>query len=318
MRREIHRGAEALRAGVVAFPTETVYGLGADVFNPEAVEMIFRLKGRPKFNPLIAHVGSPEQIETLASAISDTARTLIAHFWPGPLTLVFPKRPEVPDITTGGNPTVAVRMPKHPMALALIEEAGTAVAAPSANAFGRTSPTTAAHVLEQLGTEGYAIVDGGACRVGVESTVVSMTGPVPVLLRPGGISREELEEVIGPIEVLKEEENPVLKNAPLDSPGLLASHYAPKTPLRIVDVLPKKNEDPSIGMILLKPEDSVSIGPVEVLSPRGDLSEAAMNLYAALRRLDVLSLTEILAPRFPNTGVGRALNDRLGKAAHKG
>lgn len=318
MKREIHRGAETLKAGgVVAFPTETVYGLGADSFNPEAVKKIFKLKGRPLFNPLISHISNLEQVHSLASHVSSRAEKLMEAFWPGPLTLVFPKRVEVPDITTGGNPTVAVRMPKHPMALALIEAAGTAVAAPSANAFGRTSPTTALHVKEQLGTDGFDLIDGGASRVGVESTVLSLTDEVPVLLRPGGITREEIESVIGPIKVMKEEENPVLKNAPLESPGLLASHYAPKTPLKIVDPMPLNNENPRIGLILPDKGEWRSSGPVEHLSAAGDLHEAAMNLYAALRRLDEKNLDEIWAPKFINDGVGQALNDRLSKAAYK-
>lgn len=281
------------------------------------MKKIFLKKGRPLFNPLISHIYEVGQVESLAVDISDKAKRLMDHFWPGPLTLVFKKRPEVPDITTGGNPTVAVRMPKHPMALAMIEASGTAVAAPSANKFGRTSPTTAEHVKEQLGSEGYELLDGGACRVGVESTVISLAEDPPLLLRPGGITREEIENVIGPIRVMSEDENPVLKNAPLESPGLLASHYAPRTPLKIVHPLPYENEDTLVGMILPSLDSCRSAGPVEVLAADGDLAEAATNLYAALRRLDDLNLREIWAPLFPDSGVGHALNDRLSKAAYK-
>ncbi len=315
---EITGGAQRLKeGGVVAFPTETVYGLGADALNPEAVKQIFALKGRPHFNPLIAHVASRDQLEALVTRIPENALLLMDRFWPGPLTLVFPKKPDVPDITTGGNPTVAVRMPRHPVARELLRQAGTPVAAPGANAFGKTSPTTAAHVREQLGPGDYALIDGGGCQVGLESTVVSVTGKVPRLLRPGGITREELEEVVGPLEVPAAEDHPVLKNAPLESPGLLASHYAPKTPLFIKENLPARNDDPGIGVILRAPDGFVSAGPVVILSQTGSLEEAAAHLYAALRRLDKMGLKEIWAPRFPESGVGHALNDRLSKAAYK-
>jgi len=318
LRKEIAQGAERLRqGGVVAFPTETVYGLGADALNPDAVKQIFSLKGRPHFNPLIAHVASRDQVETLVTLIPNAAEILMERFWPGPLTLVFPKKPHVPDITTGGNPTVAVRMPRHPVALELLRQAGTPVAAPSANAFGKTSPTTAAHVREQLGPGDYSLIDGGGCRVGVESTVVSLTGAVPVLLRPGGITREMIESVAGPIEVLSGNDHPVLKNAPLESPGLLASHYAPETPLYIKENLTARNDDPRIGILLAAPDSHVSAGPVVILSETGSLEEAGAHLYAALRKLDRMGLKEIWAPRFPDIGVGHALNDRLSKAAYK-
>ena len=318
LEKEIAAGAEQLRrGGVVAFPTETVYGLGADALNPDAVKQIFTLKGRPHFNPLIAHVASPDQLEALVTRVPETARKLIDRFWPGPLTLVFSKKSHVPDITTGGNPTVAVRMPRHPVALELLRQAGTPVAAPSANTFGKTSPTCAAHVREQLGPGDYTLIDGGGCRVGLESTVVSVTGEMPVLLRPGGITREEIESVVGLIEVLAPENHPVLKNAPLESPGLLASHYAPDTPLYIKENLTGLNEDPRIGLILAAPDSHISQGPVVVLSETGSLEEAAARLYAALRKLDKMGLKEIWAPRFPDNGVGHALNDRLSKAAYK-
>jgi L-threonylcarbamoyladenylate synthase len=208
-------------------------------------------------------------------------------------------------------------MPRHPVALELLRQAGTPVAAPSANAFGKTSPTCAAHVREQLGPGDYTLIDGGGCRVGLESTVVSVTGETPVLLRPGGITREEIESVVGPIEVLASENHPVLKNAPLESPGLLASHYAPETPLHIKENLTGLNDDPRIGLILAAPDSYISKGPVVVLSETGNLEEAAARLYAALRKLDKMGLKEIWAPRFPDTGVGHALNDRLSKAAYK-
>ena len=299
------------RGGVVAFPTETVYGLGADVFNPEAVARIFELKGRPLFNPLIAHISDIGMLERLTGSISRTAEKLIRAFWPGPLTLVFEKLESVPDIVTGGNPTVAVRMPSHPMALELIRRADTAVAAPSANAFGKTSPTTAAHVTEQLGTVGYKIIDGGASRVGVESTVLSLIHDTPMLLRPGGLAVEEIEKITGPVTIAAK---PQLKN--LESPGMLDSHYSPSTPFILKDGAPQPAEDPETGLLLFSQPDFKSAGPVEVLSSRGSTEEAAVNLYAAMRRLDKLGLKRIIAYRLPEHGLGKAVNDRITKASN--
>ena len=307
----VDEAAETLRnGGVAAFPTETVYGLGADVFQPQAVAMIFELKGRPLFNPLIAHISDPGQLERLTDRVSPAAQRLIERFWPGPLTLVFSKRDEVPDIVTGGNPTVAVRMPSHPMALELITKTGSPLAAPSANAFGKTSPTTAAHVIEQLGVSGYVIIDGGASRVGVESTVVSMVHERPMLLRPGGLSAEAIEEITGP---LAHADKPQLKN--LESPGMLASHYSPRTPFILKDGIPEDNSDPLTGLLLFTEAGIRSAGPVEVLSKAGSTEEAAVNLYAAMRRLDRLNLSRIIAYRLPEQGLGRAVNDRVSKAA---
>jgi len=296
--------------GVAAFPTETVYGLGADVFNPEAVARIFELKNRPLFNPLIAHISDLAMLDNLTAEITGTARKLIKEFWPGPLTLVFPKRESVPDIVTGGNPTVAVRMPSHPLALQLIKKAGTPLAAPSANAFGKTSPTTAVHVIEQLGHKGYKIIDGGASRVGVESTVLSLVHDKPVLLRPGGLSVEDIERVVGKVEHQTE---PKLKN--LESPGLLASHYSPHTPFILEDGEPSGNNDPRTGLLLFNSIGVKSAGPVEILSPEGSTEEAAVNLYAAMRRLDKMGLDMIIAYRLPEHGLGKAVNDRISKAS---
>ncbi|MDC7228437.1 MAG: L-threonylcarbamoyladenylate synthase [Spirochaetales bacterium] len=307
----IEDGAAQLRkGGLTAFPTETVYGLGADVFNPEAVAGIFQLKGRPLFNPLIAHISGINMLEKLIKSISPTAEKLINAFWPGPLTLVFEKKDNVPDIVTGGNPTVAVRMPDHPMALELIRRADSPIAAPSANAFGKTSPTTALHVVEQLGVDGYKIIDGGACRVGVESTVLSLVHETPVLLRPGGLSVERIEEITGPVEHVTE---PQLKN--LESPGLLASHYSPHTPFILKNGEPEPNPEPATGLMLFCESSIYSAGPVEILSPAGSTSEAAVNLYAAMRRLDKMDLERIIAYRLPERGLGKAVNDRISKAS---
>jgi L-threonylcarbamoyladenylate synthase len=235
---DIQRAAEILKnGGLAAFPTETVYGLGADAFNIQALARVFEVKGRPRFDPLIIHIASPDMLEGLADlgALSPRLRPLpaklAAAFWPGPLTLILPKRPEVPDLATAGLPTVAVRFPAHPAAQKLIVLSSGAVAAPSANPFGRLSPTRASHVLESLGNKIDCIIDGGPCSVGVESTVLSLagTGELPRILRPGGISREQLERVIGPVACGGAAEAP----AEVLSPGMLKSHYAPKTPLTL-------------------------------------------------------------------------------------
>jgi len=229
---EIDRAAEVLRrGGLVAFPTETVYGLGADATNAEAVARLFAAKDRPRFDPVIVHLAAPEDLEPLVTAIPPVARTLIERFWPGPLTLVLPKTESVPDIVTAGRPTVAVRMPDHALALSLIAAAGRPIAAPSANRFGRLSPTRAEHVAEQLGDRVELILDDGPCQVGIESTVLDLAGPGPRLLRPGATTLEALNEIIGPVDV-----HPgTAQDEPLASPGMLPRHYAPRTPLELVD-----------------------------------------------------------------------------------
>lgn len=314
LQQQIDEGAQAIRGGgVAAFPTETVYGLGADVFQPTAIEQIFSIKGRPHYNPLIAHISDLKQLDQLVMEVPDGARRLMEAFWPGPLTIVLPKREEVPDIVTGGHTTVAVRMPAHPIAFELIRQCGTPVAAPSANRFTCTSPTTADHVREQLGARCNVIIDGGACRVGVESTVISFTGPVPVVLRPGGVSVGEIEQQIGPVETFTK---PVEEVDVAESPGLMPNHYAPATPLSAFDEIPAIYEPRSdIGVLLFQPSERSFAGTVEVLSRIGDPQEAAANFFAALRRLDMLGLAEIVAEYAPEQGLGCAINNRLSKAA---
>ncbi len=228
----LERAAAALRAGgVVAFPTETVYGLGAAVFNEKAVARIFEVKRRPFFDPLIVHISKPGQLGMLVEGgLSRTVCRLMELFWPGPLTIVLPRKGSVPDIVTSGLPTVAVRMPRHPLALELIEAAGVPLAAPSANLFGRPSPTTAGHVVEQLAGGIDCVLDGGPCPVGVESTIVSFAGGSPVLLRPGGVPVEDIEAVTGRLEMAA-----VRRGEAVAAPGMLAVHYAPRTPLRLLE-----------------------------------------------------------------------------------
>lgn len=312
--RQIDEGAAAIRAGgVAAFPTETVYGLGADVFQPEAVEKIFQIKGRPHYNPLIAHIADTEQLKRLATEVPEKASRLMEAFWPGPLTVVLPKRAEVPDIVTGGHSTVAVRMPAHPIALEIIRQCGSPLAAPSANRFTCTSPTTARHVRDQLGVQCPVIIDGGACRVGVESTVISFTGSVPVILRPGGLPAEEIERLIGPVVIRAASSESA---SDLESPGMMPNHYAPATKLTAYVRIPDSYANqPDIGLLLFKTPETTCAGVVEVLSKTGDTREAAVNFFAALRRLDALGLREIIAEYAPDDGLGHAINNRLSKAA---
>ena len=308
----IRQAAEIIRkGGIVAFPTETVYGLGADAFNPIAVARIFEVKGRPYFDPLIVHVASPSDLDKVVIEIPSKAKKLIGQFWPGPLTVVLLKKENVPDIVTAGLPTVAVRMPKHPMALNLIEQADCPIAAPSANPFGYLSPTTARHVREQLGDRVDLILDGGPCPVGIESTILSFSEEKPRLLRPGGVSLEEIESIIGKVEISPIEDRP-------SAPGMLPRHYAPRTP--IVLGWDEKNldlyKDKNIGLLAFQETNNdLKFHSVEVLSKKGDIREAAANLFAAIRRLDALNLDLILAETVPEVGLGRAIMDRLRRAS---
>lgn len=310
---ELRLGADLLKkGGLVAFPTETVYGLGADALNVEAVARIFEAKGRPLHDPLIVHVESMEQAEKLCSSFSSLAKKLAERFWPGPLTLVLPKSPAIPDLITAGLPTVAVRMPANLWARKLIHFAETPVAAPSANAFGRTSPTCARHVREQLEHRYDFLIDGGSCRVGVESTVLSLATSHPTILRPGGVTREEIEVIIGPVEVNQTQTG---EEKGLQSPGLLTTHYAPRTPLILVSDISLYAGKKNVGIITFKPSDECTAGTHITLSPRGDLREAAANLYRAIRELDSMKLDLIVAQKVPNVGLGIAINDRLKRAS---
>jgi len=310
----IRRAAEIIKkGGIVVFPTETVYGLGADAFNPFAVARVFEVKKRPYFDPLIVHVTNPADVKKLAKETPSNAKKLIERFWPGPLTIVLLKKENIPDIVTAGLPTLAIRMPNHPMALALIKECECPIAAPSANPFGYLSPTTADHVRDQLGDQVDLIVDGGPCPVGVESTIVSFLEEKPMVLRHGGVSMEEIESIIGRVETSPFEDKPT-------APGMLLKHYAPRTP--IVLEWSEKNldlyKDKNIGLLLFQePQNNLKLHPMEVLSKKGDLREAAANLFAAIRRLDALNLDLIVATPIPEIGLGRAIMDRLRRAASK-
>jgi L-threonylcarbamoyladenylate synthase len=297
--------------GIVAIPTETVYGLAAQVFDPQALAKVFEAKGRPFFDPLIVHLASVSELDQVAQP-NPRALELARLFWPGPLTLVLPKQPGVPDLATSGLPTVALRIPDHPATLALLKQSGP-LAAPSANLFGRVSPTTADHVREQLGDKVSLILDGGPCRVGLESTILDLSRGRPRILRPGGLPLETLEAVLGPVELEEGEE------ARPSFPGGLKNHYATRTPLKLL-APGRKVQAPSgrWGALLIRGEAPAGFKAVEVLSPSGDLREAAAGLFAAMRRLDAAGLDGILAESPPAEGLGLAILDRLIKASDKG
>lgn len=325
----IARAAGEIRAGgLVAFPTETVYGLGGDGFNEEALEKIFAAKERPKTDPLILHLAAAGQLELVVGSVPALAHELADAFWPGPLTLILPKAERVSTLVTAGRDTVAVRVPDHPVALALLKASGVPIAAPSANRFSQTSPTKAEHVARQLGERVNLILDAGPTRIGIESTVLDLTSSPPRILRPGGLTREKLETLTGPLEF------PALKvdaGEALPSPGLFARHYAPRARLilfagnatRALEQLAMMAGEQSargarLGLLLTEEElahcrhlqaDRVSLGALD------DLASQARKLYAGLQQLDALGVDLILTRTTAASGLGAAINDRLAKAA---
>lgn len=305
----LDRAAKLILAGnLVAFPTETVYGLGADATNERAVAAIYAAKGRPQFNPLIAHVAGTENIESLV-AWNALAQKLAARFWPGPLTLVLPRAKGSPIalLASAGLETVAIRCPAHPVAQELIRRAGRPLAAPSANASGKLSPTCAVHVAESLGDKVDLILDGGACKVGVESSVLDLTTETPTLLRHGGVTKEMLQDFLGCAvrEALHDDSAP-------KSPGMTLSHYAPSLPVRLNATNANANE----AFLLFGKEEALTGGAARLnLSPSGDLIEAAANLFSMLRALDRAELAGIAVAPIPESGIGAAINDRLKRAA---
>jgi L-threonylcarbamoyladenylate synthase len=300
----INEAAAFLRAGaLVAFPTETVYGLGGDASNDRAVAAIFAAKGRPAFNPLIVH-GPDQNAFSMAVTMDERAYRLAERFWPGPLTLVLPRRKDscVSLLASAGLDSVAVRVPSHPVALSLLKAAGTLIAAPSANPSGRVSPTTARHVSEGLTGTLAMILDGGACCVGVESTVIDLSAETPTLLRPGGVTLEALREILGAVAIA----NASQSGGPR-SPGMLASHYAPTLPIR----LDATEASPREALLAFGPAKDATLN----LSPTQDLAEAAANLFSMLRSLDRPDFNRIAVMPIPNDGLGLAINDRLRRAA---
>jgi L-threonylcarbamoyladenylate synthase len=308
----VAEGARILAAGgLVAFPTETVYGLGADATNGAAVARLYAAKGRPRFNPLIVHVADRTAAQSLGT-FDAAAAALAASFWPGPLTLVLPKTDDCPvaELATAGLDTIGVRMPDHPVARALIGAAGRPLVAPSANRSGHVSPTTAAHVAADLAGRIDLILDAGPTPVGVESTIVACTSAQPVLLRPGGIARTAIEQVLGgPLG----DPAPAPADAP-QAPGMLASHYAPATRLRLnAETVEPHEALLAFGRSL--PPGATQAVAVLNLSPAGDLVEAAANLFAHLRVLDRAGARAIAVMPLPREGLGEAINDRLARAA---
>jgi L-threonylcarbamoyladenylate synthase len=300
------------RGGLVAFPTETVYGLGTDAGNPQAVARLFEVKARPRIDPVIIHVADIETAK-LYGRFPESANRLMRQFWPGPLTLIVEKKSSVPDIVTAGLQTVAIRVPNHPAALALIAAAGCGIAAPSANPFGYVSPTEAQHVAEQLGDAIDMILDGGPCTIGVESTILSLVGSTPCVLRAGGTAVEELKSILGKMDVnIGTTQHP-------QSPGQLKRHYATQTRLEIIEeALEELAPGEKVGLLsMIPPANPRKYAAVEVLSSSGNLREAAANLFRALRRLDVLSLDRIIARPVRERGLGLAIMDRLRRCSAK-
>ena len=309
----VEQAAFLLKAGkLVALPTETVYGLAANAFDPIAVAKIFAAKDRPFFDPLIVHVADFDWLPRVVREFPPLAARLAERFWPGPLTLVVPKNDAIPDLVTSGLSNVGVRLPDHELMRQVLRKAGIPVAAPSANPFGRLSPTTAEHVRSQIGHRIDGILDGGTCRVGIESTILQVEGNRVTMLRPGGVALEEIERLVGKVE------HPAVTSAESPAaPGMLASHYSPRTPLIVVDAIPSTPPWPRTGLLCLQmPEEVAAYSNVEVLSGERDLVIAAANFFQGLHRLDAAGLDGIIAVRFSPQGLGRALNDRLTRAAH--
>lgn len=327
----IRRAVSCLQSGeVVALPTETVYGLGADALDPSAVEKIFAAKGRPHFDPLIVHLPNKEMHAEVAAVPPEIAKTvvqLIETFWPGPLTIVLPKKPIVPDVVTGGLETVAVRQCNHPVFHRIIKNFGRPIAAPSANLFGRLSPTSAQSVLDQLDGKIPLIIDGGACARGLESTIVkiapSENKPIITVLRPGPITAEEMKK-FG--KVVFAERNEEVENSAPEAPGMLANHYAPSKPLRLLESPEEFHPEEGKRYALLsyrgQPKDGYlelhEWDEVAVLSPgSGRVAEAGTRFFHLVRHLDQLDIDEIIAEPVPDRGVGKAILDKLRKAAVK-
>lgn len=328
---QIKQAADLLEQGeVVAFPTETVYGLGANALSDQAVLKIFEAKGRPSDNPLIVHITKQEQLTGLVDNLTQTAHKLMDAFWPGPLTLVLPKKEGVSQYVTAGLDTLAVRMPDHPVARALMEVSGLPLAAPSANLSGKPSPTTAAHVAEDLTDKIAGIVDGGATGVGLESTVVDCTTEIPVILRPGGVTKEQLEGVVGKVDV-----DPALltesSTSKPKSPGMKYTHYAPVAPVFLVEgsqqfleetIIKAQNEGKKVGFLATE-ETILKAAGIKGLTSiacgtQADLTTVAARLYDALRAFNSTDVDIIFSETFSKTGMGTAIMNRLEKAAgHK-
>lgn len=312
--KDVQKAAQLLRTGqVVAIPTETVYGLAANALNPEAVAEIFAIKQRPSFDPLIIHLASTGQIGRYVEAVPAVLQELAAQFMPGPLTLLLPRKAIIPDLVTAGSPLVAVRVPVHPLARRLLASLDFPLAAPSANPFGYISPTTAQHVAQQLGDKIPYILDGGPAAVGVESTIVGLENGQLTIFRKGGLAVEIIEQQVGPVLVKEHSSsNP-------QAPGMLKSHYAPHTVFQLnlpLEEALTRYAATEIGYLAFRQKkEQLPAAQQVVLSERGDYKEAAQQLFAAMRQLDQLGLQLIIAELLPEEDLGRAINDRLRRAA---
>jgi L-threonylcarbamoyladenylate synthase len=309
---DIQKAKELLEAGeLVAIPTETVYGLAGNALNGKAIAKIFQVKNRPYFDPLIVHVPDFESVKKYAKEIPEPAKIVSQYFWPGPLTILLEKKTIIPDLITSGMDRVGIRCPDHPLTNQLLRELPFPLAAPSANPFGYISPTKASHVNDQLGDQIKYILDGGNCKVGIESTIVGFEKSKPVIYRMGGVSIENIESIIGKVEVqLNSSSNP-------KSPGQLKSHYAPTKKLVVGNVshLAASYLGKRFGILSFRQmPTNIPSQNQRVLSPTGDLLEAAQNLFSYLRELDQAAIDLILAEEVPDIGIGRAINDRLRRA----
>ena len=309
---DIQRAKYLLEKGeLVAIPTETVYGLAGNALEANAVTKIFAAKDRPLFDPLIVHIGSLAAAKDYVSEIPSQANELASHFWPGPLTLLLTKKVIIPDLVTAGLDRVGLRCPNHPLTRNLLEQLSFPLAAPSANPFGYVSPTTAQHVQDQLGDKVAYILDGGPCRIGIESTITGWEAGRPIIYRLGGISMEQIESVIGSVRV-----NPYSTSQP-QSPGQLKTHYAPtkKFLLGDIQILAAKYSSLRLGILSFQKGVEGKFHSNFVLSPSGDLNEAARNLFSMMRKFDEMNIDLVLAEEVPDEGMGRAINDRLRRAA---
>ena len=297
---------------LVAIPTETVYGLAGNIYSEKAINLIFKTKERPLFNPLIVHIPYPEYLKEIVTEIPEKAQRLANTFWPGPLTLVLKKNSKIPDVITAGKDTVAVRVPNHPLTLELLSRLDFPLAAPSANPFGSISPTSATHVERYFSNKLQMVLDGGECQQGIESTIVGFNGNNPIVYRLGTISIEELEACIGPVSVINK------KEIQPDAPGMLERHYAPKTKTIWSENLQESiNTYPKARIGVLQFNSSKPIENVKItirLSTSENLEEAARNLYASLHKLDAMDLDLIIIEKLPDSGIGRAINDRISRA----
>ena len=301
--------------GIIGFPTETVYGLAGNIYSEKAIISIFETKQRPKFNPLIVHISKLNNLDKIAIEIPEKAKQLAKFFWPGSLTLLLKKHHSISDLITAGKDTVAVRIPNHKMALAILDRLDFPLAAPSANPFGRISPTTAQHVADFFPNEIQAVFDGGDCENGIESTIVGFEGENVIIYRLGAISIEAIEKVVGKTEMIN-----FNNNSPV-APGMLKKHYAPKTHFVLsndVETAIHQNQNLKIGVLsFFKKYESKLVIAQEVLSKTADFKEASRNLYAAMHRLDKLNLDIIISEIFPDYDLGKSINDRLRRAMEK-